>query len=190
MTKKNLIINKQLNNLKYLLPIIRFQVNEKDISLIINSLFLTSILTFLKLNCLYQFKILTCISGIDYPENKYRFKIVYELLSIKYNNRLKLKIFINELKPVYSSMKLFFAAKWYEAEIWDMFGIFFTNHLNLVRLLTDYGFEGFPGRKNFPLTGYVESRYNEIKKSVVKEIIELTQEYRNFKFLSVWETEK
>jgi NADH-quinone oxidoreductase subunit C len=84
-------------------------------------------------------------------------------------------------------MGLFFAAKWHEAEIWDMFGVFFTNHLNLVRLLTDYGFEGFPGRKNFPLTGYIESRYSETKKSVVREIIELNQEYRNFKFLSVWE---
>jgi len=190
VTTKNLLINKQLNTLKHLIPIVRFQINEKEINLIINNLLLTNILTFFKLNCLYQFKILTCISGIDYPENKYRFKIVYELLSIRYNNRIKIKFFVNEITPICSSMKLFFAAKWYEAEIWDMFGVFFTNHLNLIRLLTDYGFEGFPGRKNFPLTGYIESRYNEIKKNVVKEIIELAQEYRNFKFLSIWETEK
>jgi NADH:ubiquinone oxidoreductase subunit C len=164
-------------------------MNKNEVSVVINSSLLIDILFFLKFHCFYQFNILTCISGVDYPENKYRFKIVYELLSVRYNNRLKIKIFVNELKPVYSATKLFFVAKWYEAEIWDMYGIFFSNHLNLVRLLTDYGFEGFPGRKNFPLTGFIESRYNEIKKSVVREIIELNQDYRNFKFLSVWETQ-
>jgi NADH:ubiquinone oxidoreductase subunit C len=186
---KNLLVYQCLKDLRRLCPIIKFQFIKNEIGLIINNTLLTDILFFLKFHCFYQFKILTCISGVDYPENKYRFKIVYELLSIRYNNRLKIKIFVNELKPVYSVIKLFFVAKWYESEIWDMYGIFFSNHLNLVRLLTDYGFEGFPGRKNFPLTGYVESRYNEIKKSVVREIIELNQEYRNFKFLSVWETQ-
>ena len=184
---KNILIYEHLKNLKRLCPIFRFQINENEVSLVLNDKLLVNVLFFLKLHCSYQFKILTCISGIDYSEKKYRFKIVYELLSIRYNNRLKIKIFVNELKPVCSVMGLFFAAKWHEAEIWDMFGIFFTNHLNLVRLLTDYGFEGFPGRKNFPLTGYIESRYSETKKSVVREIIELNQEYRNFKFLSVWE---
>lgn len=189
MTKKNLLIYQCLKDLRRLCPVIKFQFNKNEICLIINNTLLTDILLFLKLHCFYQFKILTCISGVDYPENKYRFKIVYELLSIRYNNRLKVKIFVNELKPAYSIIKIFFVAKWYESEVWDMYGIFFSNHLNLVRLLTDYGFEGFPCRKNFPLTGYVETRYNEIKKCVVREIIELNQEYRNFKFLSVWETQ-
>jgi NADH:ubiquinone oxidoreductase subunit C len=184
---KNALIDLQLKDLKRLCPIIRFQTNEKEISLVANYILLSNVLFFFKLHCSYQFKVLTCISGMDYPEKKQRFKIVYELLSIRYNNRLKIKIFVNELKPVCSVMMLFFAAKWYEAEIWDMFGIFFNNHLNLVRLLTDYGFEGFPSRKNFPLTGYIESRYSETKKSIVREIIELSQEYRNFQFLSVWE---
>ena len=121
--------------------------------------------------------------------NKYRFKLVYELLSVRYNSRIRIKIFLNELMNVNSCDKLFLTGGWYECEIWDMFGVFFTNHSNLKRILTDYGFEGYPLRKDFPLSGFIEMRYNEIEKRVIAEPIELAQEYRTFKFLSPWEIE-
>jgi NADH/F420H2 dehydrogenase subunit C len=135
----------------------------------------------------YQFKILTCISGIDYPENSYRFQIVYELLSIKYNSRIRLKVLIDELTPMNSVEKVFPCANWWECEIWDMFGVFFRRHPNLTRLLTDYGFHGHPLRKDFPLSGFIESRYNVNKNRVAYENLELTQEYRTFEFISPWE---
>jgi NADH:ubiquinone oxidoreductase subunit C len=135
----------------------------------------------------YQFKILTCISAIDYPENYYRFRIVYELLSIKFNSRLRINVLVNELIPVKSLEKIFLAASWYESEIWDLFGVFFTDHKNLTRLLTDYGFQGHPLRKDFPLSGFTESRYNVIKSRVVYETVELAQQYRTFEFISPWE---
>jgi NADH dehydrogenase (ubiquinone) Fe-S protein 3 len=133
-----------------------------------------------------QYKILTVISGVDYPTNKYRFKIVYELLSVRFNNRIKIKIFTHELLPLDSSTKIFSASSWYESEIWDMFGVFFTNHPNLVRLLTDYGFNGYPLRKDFPLSGFSESKYNESKKRVVNRNLELSQDYRVFNYSSPW----
>jgi NADH/F420H2 dehydrogenase subunit C len=144
-------------------------------------------LLFLKNNILCQFKILSCISGVDYPANKYRYRIVYELLSIRYNSRLRVKIFNYELMPVNSCEQLFPTAAWFECEIWDMFGIFFQNHSNLRRILTDYGFEGYPLRKDFPLSGYVEMNYNEVQKGVKEESIELSQEYRDFDTYSLWE---
>lgn len=186
----NLLIKSYLINIKNIYPTIKIQLSENEIDLIINRELLIKTIIFFKFHFLHQFKILTCISGLDYPEKKYRFKIIFELLSIRYNNRLKLKIFSNEMLGVESITKLFSNAEWFESEIWDLFGIYFNNHYNLTRILTDYGFEGFPGRKNFPLTGYIESRYNEVKKSIVREIIELNQEYRNFKFLFVWEKHK
>ena len=93
---------------------------------------------------------LTCISGIDYPNNSYRFQVVYELLSLKFNNRIRIKCFVNELIPVSSVEHVFLGASWWECEVWDMFGIFFLNQVNITRLLTDYGFQGFPLRKDFP----------------------------------------
>ena len=102
---------------------------------------------------MFQFKVLTCISGVDYPMNKYRFQIVYELLSVRYNFRIRVKTFTHELLSIKSCEKVFSAANWYECEIWDLFGVFFKNHSNLKRILTDYGFEGYPLRKDFPLSG-------------------------------------
>jgi NADH:ubiquinone oxidoreductase subunit C len=109
------------------------------------------------------------------------------LLSVKYNVRIRVKILTHELSPVKSIEKLFSAANWYESEIWDMFGVFFSNHTHLTRLLTDYGFEGYPLRKDFPLSGFVETSYDYSKKRVLNEKIELCQEYRTFKFSSPWE---
>ena len=149
-----------------------------------------NIIFIFKYHISYQFDILTCISGVDYPKNKYRFKIVYELLTIRYNFRIRIKTFTHELLGIDSSENLYLTAGWYECEIWDMFGVFFKNHSNLKRILTDYGFEGYPLRKDFPLSGFVEMRYHETEKRIINESIELCQEYRTFSFLSPWETEK
>lgn len=184
----NLFITENLKVITKVLPILKIQVHQKEISLIVRKNHLIPILTFLKNHIKYQFKILTCISGVDYPSNKYRFKVVYELLSVRYNTRIRLKVLTNELMPIESCGTIFAAASWYESEIWDMFGVFFSNHTNLTRLLTDYGFEGYPLRKDFPLSGFVEASYDFTRKRVTNERVELSQEYRAFKFTSPWET--
>ena len=175
-------------NIIKILPIVRFELYNKENSFLIQTNLLIDILTIIKNHFKYQFKIITCISGVDYPENLYRFQIVYELLSVKFNSRLRIKILVDELTPVNSVEKVFSAASWWECEIWDMFGVFFLNQHNLTRLLTDYGFQGHPLRKDFPLSGFTESRYNVIKNRVVYENIELAQEYRTFEFISPWES--
>jgi NADH/F420H2 dehydrogenase subunit C len=184
----NLFIAENLKVITKVLPILKIQIHQKEISLIVKRNHLLPVLFFLKNHVKYQFKILTCISGVDYPSQKYRFKVVYELLSVRYNIRLRVKVLTNELIPIQSSCSAFSAAGWYESETWDMYGIFFTNHVNLTRLLTDYGFEGYPLRKDFPLSGFVESSYDYTRKRVTNERVELSQEYRSFKFTSPWET--
>ena len=174
-------------NILKLLPIVRFELYKDEIVFLIQTNTAQEVLMVLKNHFKFQYKVLTCISGIDYPKNLYRFQIVYELLSIKYNSRIRIKILTDELTPVKSVEKVFLGASWWECEIWDMFGIFFLEHSNLTRLLTDYGFQGYPLRKDFPLTGFTESRYSLIKNRVVYENIELAQEYRTFDFLSPWE---
>jgi NADH/F420H2 dehydrogenase subunit C len=174
-------------NMIKILPIVRFELYKEETSFLIQTNLLTEILTVFKNHFKYQFKVLTCISGVDYPENLYRFQLVYELLSIKYNSRIRVKVLVDELLPIKSIEKVFSGASWWECEIWDMFGVFFFNHSNLTRLLTDYGFQGYPLRKDFPLSGFTESRYNVIKNRVVYENIELAQEYRTFDFSSPWD---
>lgn len=169
------------------LPVIRFELYNQESSLLVKTSILTDSLNIFKNHLKYQCKILTCISGVDYPNNLYRFQIVYELLSIKYNARVRLKLFIDELTPMNSIEKVFSGAAWWESEIWDMFGVYFLNQNNLTRLLTDYGFQGYPLRKDFPLTGFSEARYNVTKNRVVYENLELSQEYRTFEFFSPWE---
>ena len=134
-----------------------------------------------------QFKILVDITAVDYPSRAQRFEIVYNLLSIQYNGRIRIKVNVDELTPVDSIISLFKAAGWLEREVWDMFGIFFLNHPDLRRILSDYGFEGHPLRKDFPLTGYVEVRYDDSEKRVITEPVEITQEFRFFDFTSPWE---
>jgi NADH/F420H2 dehydrogenase subunit C len=169
------------------LPIVRFEHYSKEGSFLIQTNFISAILLVFKNHFKYQFKVLTCISGVDYPENFYRFQVVYELLSIKYNSRIRIKVLVDELTPVNSVETIFPSASWWESEIWDMFGVFFFNQYNLTRLLTDYGFQGYPLRKDFPLSGFTESRYNITKGRVVYENLELAQEYRIFEFISPWE---
>lgn len=184
----NLFIAENLKTIVKLLPILKIQIHHKDICLIVKKEHLINVLFFLKNHTKYQFKMLTCISGVDYPSEKYRFKVVYELLSVRFNIRLRVKVFTHELMPIPSVEKVYLAAGWYESEIWDMFGIFFNNHTNLTRLLTDYGFEGYPLRKDFPLSGFVEASYDYTRKRVSNERVELSQEFRAFKFSSPWET--
>lgn len=170
-----------------ILPVIRLEIFRWEEAFTINNSHLKSVCKVLKNHFTYQFKILTCVSGIDYPNKKHRFQVVYELLSMMYNARTRIKVYASELTPIDSLEKVFPAASWWECEVWDMFGVFFLNHIDLRRLLTDYGFVGHPLRKDFPLIGFIEARFNVIKNRVVNEDIEFSQEYRLFEFASPWE---
>ncbi|HVH73853.1 MAG TPA: NADH-quinone oxidoreductase subunit C [Stellaceae bacterium] len=134
-----------------------------------------------------SFEVLLDICGVDYPDRPQRFEIVYNLLSLKLNQRIRLYVATDEETPVPSAVGLYSSAGWWEREAWDLFGIYFSGHPDLRRIMTDYGFEGHPLRKDFPLTGYVELRYDEEQKRVVYEPVRLTQEFRSFDFLSPWE---
>lgn len=136
-------------------------------------------------NCL--FKQLIDVCGVDYPGRDKRFEIVYQLLSLKHNKRLTVKAHAGEFDIIPSVTEIYKSANWFEREVWDMYGVRFSNHPDLRRILTDYGFEGHPQRKDFPLTGYVEVRYDHEKKRVIYEPVKLDQEFRNFDFLSPWE---
>ncbi len=134
-----------------------------------------------------QFKLVMDICGVDFPESEERFCVVYNLLSLPHNLRLRIKVWTSEAVPVPSVTSVYSAANWWEREAWDLYGIYFTNHPDFRRILTDYGFEGHPLRKDFPLTGYVELRYDDEQKRVVYEPVKLTQDFRSFDFLSPWE---
>lgn len=172
-----------------ILPIINYTIYKNELTFIISSTKLIPIIFFLKNHTNTQFKILSDICAIDYIYKSKRFEIIYNLLSIRFNSRLRLKIAINETQPIESIIKIFKTAGWLEREIWDMFGIFFSNHSDLRRILTDYGFEGHPLRKDFPLSGFLEVYYNELKKSVVYEPINLSQQYKLFEFKNPWDKE-
>ena len=144
-------------------------------------------LTFLRDDAHCHFKQLVDVCGVDYPERVERFDVVYHLLSMTHNNRVRVKVRTDEDTPVHSVVELFSTAGWFEREAWDMYGIYFANNPDLRRLLSDYGFEGHPLRKDFPLSGYVEMHYNDELKRVVYAPIKLTQEFRTFDFLSPWE---
>jgi len=145
------------------------------------------VLAFLRDDSDCLFKQLVDLCGVDYPDRPERFDVVYNLLSLRHNQRIRVKLTTDEENPVPSVVRLFSAASWYEREAWDLYGIYFSDHPDLRRILTDYGFEGHPMRKDFPLTGYVEVRYDEEQKRVVYEPVRLKQEFRSFDFLSPWE---
>jgi NADH-quinone oxidoreductase subunit C len=134
-----------------------------------------------------RFGLLCDICGVDYPNRPLRFEVVYNLLSMSLNQRIRIKVETDEEQSVPSAVGLYSSAGWWEREAWDLFGIYFADNPDLRRILTDYGFEGHPLRKDFPLTGYVELRYDEDKKAVVYEPVRLQQEFRSFDFLSPWE---
>ena len=148
---------------------------------------LLRVLSFLRDDAKCQFKLLADLCGVDYPDRPERFEVVYNLLSLKLNQRIRVKVTTDEENAVPSATGLYRAAGWFEREAWDLFGIYFSDHPDLRRLLTDYGFEGHPMRKDFPLTGYVEVRYDEEQKRVVYEPVKLKQEFRSFDFASPWE---
>lgn len=148
---------------------------------------LIALLTFLRDDVQCGFVNLIDICGVDYPKREDRFDVIYHLLSPRQNLRIRVKVQTNEDKPVSSACPVFPGADWFEREAWDMYGIMFTDHPDLRRILTDYGFEGHPLRKDFPTTGFVEVRYDDNAKRVVYEPVELKQEFRNFDFLSPWE---
>lgn len=171
---------------KFLKSGININHREQTITIIVGKANLINLLKFLKNNSLLQFKTLISITAVDYPENKNRFEVNYFLLSYKLNTRLIIKVYTNDTTPIPSITSIYSGANWYEREVWDLFGVFFSNHPDLRRILTDYGFEGFPFRKDFPQTGFVEVRYDDQKKYVLYEPLEITQEFRSFDFLSPW----
>jgi NADH-quinone oxidoreductase subunit C len=158
-----------------------------ELTLIVPAASVPSVLRALRDDADCQFEQLIDICGVDYPEREKRFDVVYHLLSPRKNQRLRVKCEVDDATPVPSVVELYPGANWYEREAYDMYGILFSGHPDLRRILTDYGFQGFPLRKDFPLTGYVEVRYDDAQKRVVYEPVRLTQEFRSFDFMSPWE---
>jgi len=148
---------------------------------------IVKVVTFLRDDPMCLFKVLVDICGTDYPERPKRFDVVYNLLSLVHNQRIRIKVEADDETPVLSITGVHNSANWFEREIWDMYGVMFSDHPDLRRLLTDYGFEGHPLRKDFPLTGFVETRYDNERKRVVYDPVRLSQEFRKFDFLSPWE---
>ncbi|GAA5930171.1 hypothetical protein JCM1841_000483 [Sporobolomyces salmonicolor] len=155
-------------------------VYKEELTLYVAPSAIVPVMYFLRDHTNTQYKQVMDICGADYPTRGKRFEVVYHLLSVKYNSRIRVKTYADEVSPVPSVVEVFRGADWYEREAWDMYGIFFSGHPDLRRILTDYGFEGHPLRKDFPLTGYTEVRYDEEKKRVVSEPLQLSQAFRNF----------
>ena len=167
--------------------VLSVDVEGDELCIVVRRESIARVLAFLRddMNC--QFKQLMDVCGVDYPGRAERFEVVYNLLSLAHNRRIRVKLYTDAETPVPSVTPVFSSANWWEREVWDLFGIYFINHPDLRRILTDYGFEGHPLRKDFPLTGYVEVRYDEDQRRVVYEPVSLPQEFRSFDFLSPWE---
>ena len=170
--------------------IIKSEIKYEQLFINVDIENLSSTILFLKTNEKCRFKQLIDITAVDYPEKERRFKIVYLLLSHENNFRIVINVEINDDMTVPSITKIFPSANWMEREVFDMYGISFKDHPDLRRILTDYGFDGYPLRKDFPLTGHKEVRYSEDKKKVIYEPVKLDQEYRDFDFESPWEGTK
>ena len=148
---------------------------------------LVALLTFLKTDPKCLFAELMDVCGVDWPEREKRFDVGYNLLSLQNNQRIRVKVATDEATPVPSAAAVYSSATWFERETYDLYGIWFSDHPDLRRILTDYGFEGHPLRKDFPLTGFVEMRWDDVQKRVIYEPVKLSQEFRRFDFLSPWE---
>lgn len=184
MNQKN--NNKFIVSLSNIVPIIVIQTIKDETSLVVSNKHLIISLNILKKHINYQYSLLSCVSGVDMLNTNYRFAVVYDLLSVKFNSRIRVKTFLNESTSIPSAVPVFVNANWWEREVWDMFGIYFKNHPDMRRILTDYGFEGYPLRKDFPLSGYVEVRYDLTKKRISVESLELAQEFRSFSYDTPW----
>jgi NADH-quinone oxidoreductase subunit C len=158
-----------------------------ELTVVVNAGAIVRVLTFLRDDDQCGFTCLVDVCGVDWPQRERRFEVVYNLLSVRLNLRIRVKLETDAQTPVPTATGVFPSAGWYEREAWDLFGIYFSDHPDLRRLLTDYGFEGHPLRKDFPLTGHVEVRYDDEQKRVVYEPVKLTQDFRRFDFLSPWE---
>jgi len=167
--------------------ILSWDVQKGELCLVADYMAVARILTYLRDSAKCQFSQLMDVCGVDYLERLPRFDVVYNLLSLTHNIRIRVKVQVEEGIPVPSVTSVFSSAGWWERETFDLFGIPFSDHPDLRRILTDYGFEGHPLRKDFPLSGYVEVRYDEIEKRVVNEPVNLPQAFRNFDFESPWE---
>ena len=183
----NLIDLEKIINSELTTKVNSSKIKHNQIYLNIDSEDLTEVIQFLKTNVSTKFKQLIDITAVDYPENTKRFKLVYLLLSHEFNKRIQLYYFVNDNELVSSITNIFPSANWMEREVFDMYGIKFKDHPDLRRILTDYNFEGYPLRKDFPLTGHNEVRYSEDEKKVVYEPVKLEQNYRNFDYESPWE---
>ena len=167
--------------------VISWDVMNGELNISVAPSNIASFVEFLRTDNRCKFSTLVDITGVDYPDRTKRFDVVYHLLSMYQNHRIRLKVSIRESEAVDSIVSVHPSANWFEREVFDMFGILFRDHPDLRRILTDYGFQGFPLRKDFPTTGYNEVRYDEVQKKVVYEPVSLTQEYRQFDFMSPWE---
>jgi NADH-quinone oxidoreductase subunit C len=167
-----------------------YEVRLDELTVVAVTPAIAKVLKFLRDDTQCQFRQLIDICGADYPNRPLRFDVVYHLLSLTHNQRIRVKVRTDEETPVPSVVEVFSSASWFERECWDLYGVMFTGHPDLRRILTDYGFQGFPLRKDFPLTGYVEVRYSEEHKRVVYEPVSLMQEFRHFDFMSPWEGAK
>jgi NADH-quinone oxidoreductase subunit C len=163
------------------------EIHHRELCCRVERSALADVLRFLRDDPKCRFTVLCDICGVDYPDREQRFEVVYNLLSMSLNQRIRLKVLTDEEQPVPSAVGLFSSAGWWEREAWDLYGIYFSDNPDLRRILTDYGFDGHPLRKDFPLTGFVEVRYDEDQKRVVYEPVRLKQEFRSFDFLSPWE---
>jgi NADH-quinone oxidoreductase subunit C len=186
----NLIDLEKKINSELTTKIKKSEIRHEQLYLNIESKDLISVSLFIKSNENTKFRQLIDITAVDYPENAQRFKVVYLFLSHEFNQRIILSYRINENEVIPSLTTIFPAANWMEREVFDMYGVKFKDHPDLRRILTDYGFEGHPLRKDFPLTGHTEVRYSEDQKKVIKEPVKLEQNYRNFDYESPWEGTK
>lgn len=168
-------------------PVTGTSVELGELTVTVEAGEIVRVLRFLRDDPRCRFEILIDVCGVDYPERERRFDVVYHLLSVRLNQRIRVKLETDETTPVPSVVEVFPSANWYEREAFDMYGILFSGHPDLRRILTDYGFQGYPLRKDFPLTGYVEVRYDDQQRRVVYEPVRLTQEFRTFDFESPWE---
>ena len=164
--------------IKKVRPSVLCNLTQNEITFYVNSKDLIKFVTFLKLHTTIKVEQLIDITAVDFPQRKQRFEVLYQFLSVTYNQRITVSISVNEGNILDSVVKLFSSAGWYERETWDMFGIFFRNHPDLRRMLTDYGFKGHPLRKDFPVTGYLETFYNDFNKRIMLEKATFAQEYR------------
>ena len=186
----NLIDLEKKINSELTTKIKKTEIKHEQLYINIDSEDLIDVSMFIKTNKNTKFRQLMDVTAVDYPENSQRFKVVYLFLSHEFNQRIILSYLINENELIPSLTSIFPAANWMEREVFDMYGIKFKNHPDLRRILTDYGFEGHPLRKDFPLTGHTEVRYSEDQKKVISEPVKLEQNYRNFDYESPWEGTK